>query len=664
LLNLIVAFDFMRHLYCIIFLSLCFAQVHAQNADSLESRLDQVEGKEKAIVLNELYKLYLNNNPIKALSYTRQALTLSEKIDDPSGMASSYNNMGVIYKNQGSLDKALQSYISALRIQEDNKFVDAIAYTYSNIGTVYSLKGEYDKALEYFNQANDQFKSINHDLRIIGSLNNIGNVYEAKGEYAKALEYYLESLKYYEELGDNSQAFVPFNNIGNIYYMRGNIASAMAYYQSALDLERFNNDKNGETNALHNIGSAFKKQNKLDTALSYFNEALNIAQETDNKRLLSIIYRSLAETYFAKEDMLMAYSFLSLHTTANESFYNMESNKQIADLENALELEKKEAEIRELTVTNDLQQLQLKNDRIIIISGILLSIIGVGLTIIIYRENKVIRRNKMQLERQKNELESKNLIIEEKNSNITESIAYAKSVQKSLQNYKISDDKKERSFIFHKPKDIVSGDFYWYTEKDDKVIIVAADCTGHGVAGAFMTIVGITGLEGIVNRNHIFSPSKILSKLNEQVETSLSQSGKDISDHSMDLAVCCIDYKSEVLKFAGANRPLYYVKNGALEQIKGSKINIGDRGNDKLTFAEHEIGFSEADMVYMFSDGYVDQFGGGFDKKFMPKRLRNLLKKIASEPLNNQRELVAREFESWKDGKEQTDDVLLMGFRI
>ncbi|MDX1628140.1 MAG: tetratricopeptide repeat protein [Fulvivirga sp.] len=629
--------------------------------DSLESRLNKAEGKEKVILLNELYKRYVNNNPVKALSYTRRALTLAEKINDPSGMASSYNNMGVLYKNQGSLDKALKSYVAALQIQEENGFTDALAYTYSNVGTVYSLQGDFENALEYFNKANDQFESINHNLRIIGSLNNIGNVYEAMGDYDRALDYYLKSLRIYEEIEDNSMAFVPLNNIGNIYFRKGDYNAAMAYYQSALDLEKFNNDINGQANALHNIGSVYRAQGETQKAIETFNDALNKAQETDNKRLLALIYQSLAEAYFTHENMLMAYSFLSLHTQAKDSMFAQQSSQQLANLESALELEQKEAEIENLTVQSELQALQLKNDKIIIGAIILMSVLGIGLTVVIYKENKVIKRNKKLVDQQKKELESKNKIIEEKNTSITQSIDYANSVQQSLLSLEMDTSDENHIFVLFRPKDIVSGDFFWHTFSGKNEIVVAADCTGHGVAGAFMTVVGMTALESIVKKDKVTEPERILSRLNDEVAGALNYRDGEEGIHGMDVAICKIDRDKGQLVFAGANRPLYYMSNGQLQQVKGTRTSIGAK--HEQSYGRHEMPLGDAELFYLFSDGYVDQFGGPNDKKFMPKRFRLLLEKIYTLPLQEQKQKLEAELDRWKEDTSQTDDILVLGVK-
>ncbi len=632
--------------------------------DSLEQQLAMSEGKEKVIILNELYKQYVNNNPLKALEYTEQALDLATELNDASGMASSYNNLGVLNKNRGDYDKALGNYLKSVRLQEEHKFNDALPYTYNNIGTIYSLKSEYPKALEYFNKALLQFESINHQLRVIGTLNNIGNVYSEMGDQEKALENYLRSLTIYEELDDNSQAFVPFSNIGNIYFQKGEWDNAMAFYESALDLEKLNNDKNGMANALHNIGIVYKRTEKYDLAIEKFNEALGLVQETNNKRLIEIIYGSMAETYFTSGDLFLAYSFLQLRNNAKDELFSEESSRRIAELESSYEIEKKQSEIESLKVQSDLQQLRIKNDKIVIISAVIVFLIVVGLSLVIFRELRTIKKTKLLLEAQNVELEEQKLIIEQKNENITESIDYAKSVQKSLLQFNVPENLENDFFVLFKPKDIVSGDFFWYSELNNKHIVAAVDCTGHGVAGAFMTVIGHSSLDQIINREQISKPSEILYQLDEYVSRSINQDNKITSNHGMDVALCSIDRENKKLQFSGANRPLYYFKNHELKTIKGTKCPIGDVETYEVQFEEHEIDLTSGDMFYLFSDGYADQFGGPDNKKFMVSNFKKLLNDIHTLELTAQRIVLKETLAKWQADIEQTDDILIIGFRV
>lgn len=210
----------MKILLSVILSTLLFQTPQNQRVDSLNHLLSDASGKQGVYFLNKLFKEYRTNNPIKTLAYAEQALVLAQYIGDKSGESSSLNNIGVIYRHKGGLDKALTNYIASLHIQEENKFEDALAYTYSNIGTIYSLKGESKKALDYFLKENNQFESRGHHLHVIGTLNNIGNAYSDLRDYDNALSYYLKSLYKYERLEDKSDAFIPLTNIGNLFFRK------------------------------------------------------------------------------------------------------------------------------------------------------------------------------------------------------------------------------------------------------------------------------------------------------------------------------------------------------------------------------------------------------------------------------------------------------------
>lgn len=654
-------------MYILLLISSLFliqSPVSNPTADSLEVALNASEGKQKVILLNDLYKQYVNNDPTKALDYTRQALELASAINDPSGMASSYNNIGVLFKNRGNLDDALDNYLKSVRIQEENKFLDALPYTYNNIGTIYSLKSEFEKALEYFNKALEQFESIDHKLRIIGTLNNIGNVYSDLEEYDYALNYYLKSLTIYEEMEDNSQAFIPFNNIGNIYFKKGELDNAVAFYEAGYDLEIINNDVNAQANALHNIGTVYKTKREFEAAIEKFNEAMSLAQETSNNRLIEIIYLSLAETYFATENLFMAYSFLQLHIGAKEKVFNELSSKRIAELENSFEIEKKEAEIKSLKIESELQQLQIQNDKIVIASVVIVSFLVVGLSLVILRELRIIKKTKKKLEEQNIELAAQKLIIQEKNDSITESIDYAKSVQGALLQFDVSDQYKGDFFILFKPKDIVSGDFFWFSEINDWQIVAAVDCTGHGVAGAFMTVIGHSSLDQIIRKENLSEPALILAELDKQVQSATNQSQRTTADHGMDVCLCAIDRKNNKLHFSGANRPLFYFREGELNVVKGTKRTIGDNNSAETDFEQHEITYQTGDIFYLFSDGFPDQFGGDKNKKFMLGNFKKLLEEVHLLDLNSQKDQLESNLNQWMKATEQTDDILVLGFKV
>lgn len=255
--------------------------------------------------------------------------------------------------------------------------------------------------------------------------------------------------------------------------------------------------------------------------------------------------------------------------------------------------------------------------------------------------------------------------LELRDKNITDSLIYAQRIQEALLPSEAYFRKHfEDSFIFYKPKDIVSGDFYWIGEKNEKVFVVAADCTGHGVPGALMSIIGMEIIEKTINEDNIVIPSQILSILNKSLERTFSREkniGTIIRD-GMDIGLCIIDKKNKKIDFAGAFLPLYLVRNNSLIELKADKIIIGMNA-ERLPYTDHEIDLLEDDIFYIFSDGYVDQFGGAGNKKFMYRRFRYLLMTIHHFPASDQKSILEENFKNWMGRNEQVDDIMVIGFR-
>jgi serine phosphatase RsbU (regulator of sigma subunit) len=262
-------------------------------------------------------------------------------------------------------------------------------------------------------------------------------------------------------------------------------------------------------------------------------------------------------------------------------------------------------------------------------------------------------------------VEIQKIELEVKDKNITDSLIYAQRIQEAILPSEAYFRKHfEDSFIFFKPKDIVSGDFYWIGEKSDKVFIVAADCTGHGVPGALLSMIGLEILEKTINGDNIEKPSQILSVLNKGLEKTFSREkniGTIIRD-GMDIALCVIDKKKKKLKYAGAFIPLYLIRNNSLLELKSDKIIIG-MNPEGLSYNDQELDLMENDMLYFFSDGYVDQFGGSDNKKFMYRRFRYLLLTIHRFPVNDQKSILDENITTWMGKNVQVDDIMVIGFR-
>ena len=256
--------------------------------------------------------------------------------------------------------------------------------------------------------------------------------------------------------------------------------------------------------------------------------------------------------------------------------------------------------------------------------------------------------------------------IESQRKEITDSIHYASRIQNAL----LPPDEELDTllpsyFILNKPRDIVSGDYYWLAHKDNKVVVAVADCTGHGVPGAFMSILGVAYLNEIVNQTVAIRANEILNQLRGQVIKSLHQTGKiDEARDGMEIVLCVVDFQKKKLQFSGAFRPLYLMRDNKLQEFKGDSMPIGLYHDEELSFTNEELYFNENDIIYLFSDGYVDQLGGPNRKTYKSKKFKQLLINIHQKPLDEQKEILEKEFETWKRDFEQIDDILVMGIRF
>jgi serine phosphatase RsbU (regulator of sigma subunit) len=277
-----------------------------------------------------------------------------------------------------------------------------------------------------------------------------------------------------------------------------------------------------------------------------------------------------------------------------------------------------------------------------------------------YELEEKVKERTLKIEKQKEE-------IEEQKKHITDSIYYARRIQNAiLPSFTMIDSHLKNYFIYYMPKDIVSGDFYWVHETDGLFMVAAVDCTGHGVPGAFMSIVGFNQLNSAVTVKKARSASKILDELNKGVITTLNENAGDTSiKDGMDMALCVFDLEKKKAEFAGANNPLVLIRDNKIMRYKGDRFPIGAyEGSDTLSFANNEIDLMDGDCLYLFSDGYADQFGGLDGKKFMYKRFEELLLEVHSMPMNVQKETLDKRLAKWKGSNDQVDDILVIGIKI
>lgn len=358
----------------------------SQNTDSLQSLLDTIQGPSKVKTLNELFRGYLRTDPVKAVGYAREALMLATEIKDRRGLAASYNNLGVAYRNQGALDKALEYYLTSLNLYDSLQHQEGVATAMNNIANIYSLKKDYQQAKRYLEESYAIFRELNDPFRLVGSMNNLGNLYQDINNNDSALAYYNKAFALSEQNG--ARFGDPMNNVGNIYFNRGDYDVALTHYQKALDIEREHNNKLGILNTLTNMGITYTRAREPERAQGYLNEALHLTEELQAFSALPAIYKASAENYSAQRRWKEAYEMQLKYDAMREKIHSDESSRNIAQMEMVLDFQEKERELEMLRKEDEIKTLELRNTRLFIILSILGVIVIIGSINFFYMDRK------------------------------------------------------------------------------------------------------------------------------------------------------------------------------------------------------------------------------------------------------------------------------------
>lgn len=635
--------------------------------DSLFSKLDTASGENKAVILNEICFKSRYADPSLAMKYGNNGLEYATK-NHYRTVVFLHINVGCLYVDKGQYEKALENFIKADKKAHEFSDKKGMAMSTASIGAVYKFQHLYEKALINYNMSLKLFKEIDAKRNVADVLTSFGGLYYELQDNDKALEYFLQSLKLMEELNDKEGIASGLNNIAVIYEELKNYSKAMEYHKKSLKLYRQESNKMAVSSSLYNIALVYNSQKDYDNAIKYIDTAMSLANEVSALEPLREHYTTLSEIYYNKNDFKTSLHYYTLLSNLKDTLINQDLNKQIVEMSTKYQTEKKEKENQILTQKNELQDLSLNRQKIINYSISFGLILVMGLAFFIFRGYKQKQKANFLLEEKNVLIEQKNKIVEEKNKDITDSIRYAKRLQtailkpeNTLTNY--FDD----GFILFKPKDIVSGDFYWFEKFGNQSLIAAADCTGHGVPGAFMSIIGCNLLSQAVNEYAITQPAAILNSINKGLTKVLQQKGDADSfvTDGMDIALCAFNSDKMIVEYAGAFNPMWLIRDNQVIEFTPDKFPVGAFVDSKLRmFNCHEIPVLKGDMIYLFSDGYADQFGGPLGKKFKYKPLQKLLLENHKKSGLEQKAALNKAFESWAGNVEQIDDVLVIGIKI
>ncbi len=623
---------------------------------------------------------YMVSDIPNALKYYNQSLELNRKLNDPVGEASVLNNIGLAHRMLGEFNKALTNHTKSLQLYVSNGNKPGEAAVLGNIAIIYFEQGEMDKGQEYYEQSMSIMEEIDDRRGIATALSNLASHFRDAGDFQKANDYSTRSWDLYKELGDQYGMGTALMSIGRDHRARGDYEQAIEHFQRALILRKQISDLHGVSETLNSMASVYDSIGDYSTSVELSTEALAIADSIGALgNVQSTSYRLYA-TYKAMGLFEEALQMYEKSTQLRDSLHNEEKTKELLRTEYHFE-----SDLRHIS-----DSLAHAKDTALLRADIehgrtqnIYLFIGIALLIVfsIFIGNRLIVSNK-----RKRVIEEQKMLVEEQHKQIQSSIHYASRIQNALfSNEETWDRVSNEQFVLFKPRDVVSGDFYWAHEKDEIAIWAAADCTGHGVPGAFMSMLGVSFLNQIVTEGGETRPDLILNQLRDKIIHALEQKGMaDGQKDGMDIALCSLNRKTNLLQFAGAYNPLCLLtsnpekvsgisnrrkmeKDGKhLVVINGSKQPIGQHMKGNSPFELHEIQLEPGDALYTFSDGYADQFGGSSGKKYMTKRLYELFLSLQNQPFQEHGKLMDLEIESWmaQSGAYQVDDICIIGVRV
>jgi serine phosphatase RsbU (regulator of sigma subunit) len=677
------------------FLMICCCCANAQTRviDSISELIRNAPDAEEAAVQKAKLsvKLYSAGNSKKAYKLLDESVQEALSLKSARALGEAYNSRGALFYYEAKFDSALIYFEKSLVYRRQIKDNSGILRTISNMGAIHYMKMNYTQALQFFEEALKLESDLGFKEGTYVSINNIASVYNVLKIPQKALYYYKRAEKiyqetssgdlaftydglstYYHQHGKNDSAMIyarkwediagrtgemsslafALTNIGMIYNATGRRDSAVVYYRKALPLTFQLNDKRLRLGVYANIAAAYIETKQMDSAQYYMQYVVPLQEELQNKKYEEDLARLFAEYYFNKKDFEKAYHYLKKFSVISDSVYQVEISEKVAAMQEKFQTERKEKENAVLQAENRGHK-TVRNYLLMVVVLSFLCIIG---GVFAYRK---IRRSNKLISQQKS-------LVEEKQKEILDSINYARRIQFALlASDQLLSAHLPEYFVLFKPKAVVSGDFYWATALGDELLLLTGDCTGHGVPGAFMSLLNITKVSQVINEKNITRPDHVLNEVRREIISVLNPNGHtEQSSDGMDAVLYKIDLKNKQLEYAAANNTFYIIRNGEVLHCKADKMPVGKGHDDSVLFSYNQLKLEKDDVIYTFSDGYADQFGGPVGKKFKYKQLEELFLKIYNEPMNRQKQLLEEQFEKWRGDLEQVDDVCIIGVRV
>lgn len=669
-----------------------FGAIDSLRLDELKKKLkSNLKIEEKIQTYIDLGILLEGKDFVGSIAYADTAVTLAKKHKKDKQLAEAVIVLGNDYWYLGDTDKSMKLYLQSLKIREKIKDVRGIGISKYNISLLFNALGNNEESIRYGKESIEQFQSpdLVDDL-CIGYI-HLTNLYNEMDSTEKAKLYFKKAELLLPKLKDNGVIASFYLQKGAYFKNDENLDSALINYKTSLQYDSLANNTYGMTAVLNNIGLLYAQMDQMQKAIYYTEKSAELSILHNIKLSLKYSYGNLADYHAEIGEFEKSCSYMRKYDELNRQLYS-EDNQRIGNEMEAkfqdekkmliIEKQQKEGEAKDAKIAQQDEETKRKNQQLIFIGvGLVLMLF---ITINIFRNLQRKKRDNALITAQKEEIIHQKEELQEKHNEIKDSIDYAKRIQTALLTSdefwnEISTD----HFVLFQPKDVVSGDFFWAfqaeTTEGKLAIWCAADCTGHGVPGAFMSMLGISFLNEIVVERKVTDAVSILEMLRERIINALIQKKAEIKQRDgMDIALCVWNKSTNILEYAGANNPLWILRRNkgqgtgdkgeenttTLLEFKPDKMPVGQYGDELEPFTKQSIQLEKGDIIYTFSDGYADQFGGPNGKKLRSANFKNLLLECSNLTGSEQKTILAEKFSSWKGKIEQIDDVCVIGVRI
>ncbi|MGZ3920528.1 MAG: SpoIIE family protein phosphatase, partial [Bacteroidia bacterium] len=645
-------------------------------------------------VYNEKISYLKSKGDLKPVIDTAlRALQFAEKFKDDFYTPSFNLELGVLYRKLGNYDKSIMHLLKAIEGAKKINYQNGLYNSYNSLGNTYSQEGVIKKAPSDLNRALQSYQKAfeyidKKNIKVLGMmLNNQGVTYQNLGQITgdsnatkSSIDYYKKSLAYRIEAGDSIDISLSYNNIGGSYhdmceffhhytYMN----DALINYKKSIEIDKKINSPESYSN-LTNYASHLAFMGQMNNDKKLLEEAMELLKTSlqtslfnkDTHKTLTI-YDNLAGCYESLNQKDSALAYLHKFVSFKDTLLN-EENKQVAEeLAAKYESDLKDAENNNLKQQAELREEVISKKSNTIKLMVIASLIMLGLIVTVFISRQKINKSRELIRIQQIETEKQKLLIEEKQKEILDSINYSKRLQDAaIPSVEYFKSLLPHSFIYYRPKDIVAGDFYWVHEvrknNSNLILVAAADCTGHGVPGALVSIVCLNALNRCVEEFNLTEPAQILDKAADIIQQSFRQSENDVKD-GMDIALCLLDLEKYKGYFAGANNPVWILNGKEVKEIKGDNQPVGQQHIPK-PFTQHSFEIKKGDTILLSTDGYTDQFGGEKGKKLKTKKFKEVFPELNKLEISEINSKITSMFEDWKGNHEQVDDVLVIGIRV